>query len=107
MAMPLSREFRLALACATWPPSPRRIEAVRLAAQEPIVWPAFLRIVNRNRIWGMAYDGLTRADVELPASVAADLGAHAASVARQNLNLAANPPGCRAPSKNPVSQSAS
>src|SRR6187200_1243268 len=57
----LSPEFRLALACSMWPPSDRRIEAIRVAASEPLDWLRFVRVAKRHQVVGLVHDGLRRA----------------------------------------------
>ena len=53
MARSLSPEFRLVAACAMWPPSDRRTEAIRAAAAEPLDWPRFLRVARRHQVIGL------------------------------------------------------
>lgn len=88
MAKTLSNEFRLALACAAWPPSQRRVEAVRSAVRAGIDWPKFCRVVRRQRIWGLVHDGLTRAGAAVPPQ-AEEIAARASQLARDNLAMAA------------------
>ena len=65
--MTVSQEFRLAAACAMWPPSEGRIDAIRAAASEALDWPRFLRVARRHRVVGLVHDGLTRAQPGVPA----------------------------------------
>ena len=53
MAGEFSQEFRLAAACAMWPPSDRRTEAIRAAAIGPLDWSRFLRVAGATRwsVW--------------------------------------------------------
>jgi len=81
-----SPEFRLAAACAMWPPSDRRTEAIRTAVAGPVDWPRFLRVARRHQIIGLVHEGLTRAQLDVPSEVA--LGAQAASLVRENLDIA-------------------
>lgn len=48
-------------------------------------WQHFLRIVDHHRVWGLAFDGLRRAQLRPPAEVTCTLGAQARAVARTNL----------------------
>ena len=64
--MAVSPEFRLAAACATWPPSDRRIEAIRAATANAVDWPRFLRVARRHQVIGLVYDGLTRVQPDMP-----------------------------------------
>jgi hypothetical protein len=64
--MAVSPEFRLAAACATWPPSDRRIEAIRAAAANAVDWPRFLRVARRHQVIGLVHDGLTRVQPDMP-----------------------------------------
>jgi hypothetical protein len=84
----LSAEFRLAAACCIWPPSEHRNAAIRAAASGVADWNLFLRIVERQRIAGLANDGLRRAEIAAPPAVTAQLGGEAADIARQSLLLA-------------------
>ena len=89
MVSRLSPEFRLAAACAMWPPSDRRSEAIRTAAAGPLHWPRFLGVVERHRIIGLVHDGLTRARAEVPSEVIREIEAKAAIAVRENLVRAA------------------
>jgi hypothetical protein len=81
-------EFRLVAACAIWPPSERRVGAVRAAAAGIVDWPRFLRIVKRHRVTGLVQDGLVRADIAVPSEVAAALAAQARALVATNLAYA-------------------
>jgi Uncharacterised nucleotidyltransferase len=82
-------EFRLAAACAMWPPSDRRTEAVRAAASGPLDWPRFLRVAQRHWVLGLAHQGLTEARLAIPPEIRRELGARAARMASGNLAMAA------------------
>ncbi len=84
----LSGEFQLVAACCIWPPSDRRNAAVRKAASATIDWDSFLQIVRRQRVAGLAHDGLKRADVVIPAAVMNALTIGSSDVARRSLLLA-------------------
>jgi hypothetical protein len=88
IAYPLSPELRLVAACGMWPPSARRVEAIRTAAAEPLDWPRFLRVAKRHQLLGLVHDGLTRARPNLPVDIAREVGAHAATLVRENLAMA-------------------
>jgi len=89
MVFRLSPEFQLAAACAMWPPSDRRSEAIRTATAGPLHWPRFLGVVERHRIIGLVRDGLTRARAEVPPEVISEIEAKAAIAVRENLVRAA------------------
>ena len=89
MALSLSREFSLAAACAVWPSSDRRQEAIRTAAVDELDWGRFLRVVTRHRVVGLAHEGLKSACVTVPSNIAQELSARAVELVRQNLALAA------------------
>src|SRR5262245_56432474 len=85
----LSREFLLVSACAMWPPSGRRTEAIRFAAAGPLDWSSFLRVAMRHQVIGLVHNGLTLARRVVPPEIAREIGAQAATLARENLALAA------------------
>jgi hypothetical protein len=87
--MTLSPEFRLAAACVMWPPSDRRIEAIRAAASEVLDWPRFVRVARRHRVVGLVQDGLTLAQPGVPAEIAQEIGARAAELGVESLGMAA------------------
>ncbi|MDB5440171.1 MAG: hypothetical protein JWM33_2598 [Caulobacteraceae bacterium] len=74
-AAPLSPGFRLALACAAWPPSPQRCDLIRRAAADITDWDEFVAITRRNRIGGLARNGLKLAGLDIPPEVARQAGA--------------------------------
>ncbi len=88
IALPLSPEFRLAVACAMWPPSDRRSEAVRTAATGALHWGRFLRVVRRHQIIGLVHDALMRAGTDTPPEIAHEIGAQAETLVRENLEMA-------------------
>jgi hypothetical protein len=81
-------EFALACACAIWPPSVKRNEAVVAAAVGVSDWARFLRVVRRHRLEGMASHALAGAGVAVPPEVAQPLEQRAAVIARRNLTMA-------------------
>src|SRR5262249_55844479 len=85
----LSPEFRLAAACAMWPPSEDRNEAIRVAAAAVVDWPRFVRLTARHRISGLVHDGLTHARPDLPREIARQFNAQAEKLLHQNLAMAA------------------
>ena len=87
--MAFSPEFRLAAACAMWPPSDRRIEAIRVAAAGGLDWPRFLRVALRHRVVGLVHDGLTRARLDLPPAIAQKIGAQSTQLVSESLAMAA------------------
>ena len=88
MAGEFSQEFRLAAACAMWPPSERRNEAIRAAAIGPLDWSRFLRVSRRHQVVGLVHDGLKRARTDLPPEIIREIGTQAAMLVRQNLAMA-------------------
>jgi hypothetical protein len=80
--------FRLACACCMWPRSAARDAQVRLAA-DGVDWNRFLRVVTRQRVVGLARDGLKSAAVPVPGEIEARLVASAHGAAARSLALAA------------------
>src|SRR5262249_34116955 len=78
----LSPEFRLAAACAIWPPSDRRTRIIRTAATGPLDWPRFLRVARRHQVIGLVHDGLTRVQPDVPSEIVREAGAQAAILVR-------------------------
>jgi len=78
MTLSLPPEFRLAAACAMWPPSDRRTEAISAAIAGPFDWSRFLRVAARHRVIGLVHDGLTRRET----------GRQATALVRENLVMA-------------------
>jgi len=88
MKSPLSPEFRLAAACAIWPPSDRRTEAIRSAAAGPLDWPRFLRVARRHQIIELVQAGLTQVRLGLPPEIVRETDAQVAALVRKNLDMA-------------------
>ena len=82
-----SPELRLAAACAMWPPSDRRTEAIHSAASEPLDWARFLRVATRHQVIGLIHEGLTQALPDVPPEIAHEIGMRAAVLVRQNLAM--------------------
>lgn len=89
MARSFTAEFRLAAACAMWPPSDRRTQAIRAAASGSLDWPQFLRVVQRHRVFGLAHQGLTEARLAIPPEIRREIGARATTMVSENLTMAA------------------
>ena len=89
MAHPLSPEFLLTAACAMWPPSEKRNEAIRTAATGPLDWAHFLRVVKRHQVLGLVHNGLMCARPRVPSEVAQAISAEAVTVLRESLAMAA------------------
>src|SRR5262245_25179482 len=89
MTRSFSAEFRLAAACAMWPPSDRRSQAIRAATSEPLHWPRFVRVAQRHRVLGLAHQGLTAACAPIPPDIRQKIGDQAAIIARESLRMAA------------------
>jgi hypothetical protein len=81
-------EFRLTAACAMWPPSDHRTEAIRNAVAGPFDWPRFLRVAKRHQVIGLVRDGLTRAGIDVPPKVAQEIGTDAETLTIENLAMA-------------------
>ena len=88
MMRPFPPELRLAAACATWPPSDRRTEAIRAAVARPLDWPRFLRVAKRHEVVALVHDGLAQVRPHVPSDIAREIGAQAATLVRQNLAMA-------------------
>jgi hypothetical protein len=84
----LPASFRLACACAMWPPSAARDAAVRAAAVG-VDWESFLRVSVRQRIRTLAWAALECAGVAPPEPVATALARNAAAQSARSLALAA------------------
>jgi hypothetical protein len=89
MAFPMSPEFQLAAACAIWPPSERRNEAIQAAAAGPLDWARFVRVVRRHRVVGLVHDGLSCAQADIPQAVKREISAQTTALVRENLAMAA------------------
>jgi hypothetical protein len=83
----LAPAMRLACACAQWPPSPRRDAWVRALA-DGVGWDAFLRVVARQRIQGLAHAALGAAGVRPPDDAAAKLQDAARAITARGLQIA-------------------
>ncbi len=84
--------FALMAACARWPRSPERLQAVEAAAARVADWPQFLAVVARHRIRGLAYDALKAPSLggaQPPAYVLEQLSVQARSQTLHGLLLAA------------------
>jgi hypothetical protein len=79
---------RLACACARWPASPARDEAVQQAAAG-VDWDRFLRVLARQRLHGLASAALKSAGVSPPAEIGATLSRLSQAVSFRALALAA------------------
>ncbi len=89
MARWLSPELSLAAACAVWPPSDRRTEAIRDAAAGPLDWVRYLRVVRRHGVVGLAHDGLERAKPDIPPEIAREISSQATMLVFGSLAMAA------------------
>lgn len=85
----LPPEFELVAACCRWPPSPDRDSAVLAIAARPLDWTLVVRIAERHRVEGLAWNALRDSGAALPAEVGDRLRARAQHIARQNLALTA------------------
>jgi len=88
MTHSFSPELRLAAACAMWPPSDRRAEAIRAAALGPLDWPRLLRVAKRHQVVALVHEGLRRLQTDVPLEIIEELGAQAAILVREDLALA-------------------
>ena len=86
--MAISPEFRLAAACAIWPPSDRRLAAIRSATCETLDWPRFVRVALRHRVLALVQDGLKRVPSEVPAGIAQEINTRSAQMLRESLAMA-------------------
>jgi len=86
-ARPLSAEFLLVAACCIWPPSQRRTSAIREAVRHVTDWPHFVCLVERHRVAGLVYHGLSQIQL-IPKAQAAELHEMAKQISHQNLRLA-------------------
>jgi hypothetical protein len=72
-----------------WPPSERRIEAIRTAAAGPLDWACFLRVARRHQVIGLVDEGLRYAQSGVPPPIVGEIDALAAALIRENLAMAA------------------
>jgi hypothetical protein len=84
----MSPEFHLAAACAIWPPSDRRTEAIHAAASKALDWARFLRVATRHEVIGLIHQGLTQARPNVPPEIADEISKQAAVLIRENLAIA-------------------
>ena len=82
-------EFALACACARWPPSEARDQAIAAAAAQVSDWARFMRVIRRHRLEGMARNGLASAGVAMPPELAAALETRADMIAQRSVAMAA------------------
>jgi Uncharacterised nucleotidyltransferase len=83
-----SPEFRLAAACAMWPPSDRRTEAIHAAAFGPLDWARVLHVATRHQVISLIHEGLTQAKPDVPLEISDEIGTQAAALVRENLAMA-------------------
>jgi hypothetical protein len=83
-----SPEFRLAIACAKWPPSDRRNEAIHAVASEPLDWARLLRVAARHQIISLIHDGLRQTRPDVPPEIADEINVQARALVRENLAMA-------------------
>ena len=88
MTQSFSPELQLAAACAMWPPTDRRTEAIRTAAATPLDWPRFLRVARRHQVIELVHEGLSRVQSDVPADIAGEIGVQAMKLVRENLAMA-------------------
>jgi len=88
MARSFSPEFQFVAACAMWPPTDRRTEAIRTAAGDRLDWPRVLRVAMRHQVIGLVHEGLTQARPDVPLEIVGEIGIQAATVVRENLDSA-------------------
>lgn len=79
----LGPEFLLAAACCRWPASSAREAAVRAAAAQVRDWEAFLQVIERHRVAGLAHEALPAAG-SVPIVVSAKLAARSKNIALRN-----------------------
>src|SRR5262245_56308233 len=88
MPSSFSPEFRLAAACAMWPPSDRRTDAIRIATAKTLDWPRFLRVARRHQVIGLVHEGLRPLQADVPSEIAKEIHAQATALVRDNLTIA-------------------
>jgi hypothetical protein len=71
-----------------WPRSDRRTEAIRAAMSKPFDWTRFLRVAKRHQVIGLVHDGLAQVRPDVPREIAQEIGAQAAALVRENLEIA-------------------
>jgi hypothetical protein len=88
MAPSLSPEFRLAAACAIWPPSNRRTEAIRAAVSSTLDWSRVLPVARQHQLVGLVHHGLMQTPLDLPSEFVHRIATPAMTSARENLAMA-------------------
>ncbi len=83
----LPAEFTLVAACAAWPPSQQRDEAIRAAAAGAD-WVKVVALAHRHRIAGLVRHSLASAGIMLPTAEATELNACGHRIAMGELLLA-------------------
>jgi hypothetical protein len=83
------RELKLVAACAMWPPSDQRTNAIKAAATPDLDWDRVYTLAIRHRVVGLLHDGLRRMSYAPPENISAQIRARAHELARQNLFLKA------------------
>jgi Uncharacterised nucleotidyltransferase len=84
-----SPELLLAAACASWPPSKRRTEAVCSEVSRVLDWARFLRVVKRHGVVGLVDNGLKRAHPDIPLEVVQEIRYRATTLVGESLAMAA------------------
>lgn len=84
----LAPEFRLAVATCVWPRGPYRTDRISSALEQQIDWDLFLRVVQRQRVQGLAYDGLSKHADQVPQATLKSLQISASRLANKSLLLA-------------------
>ena len=82
----LSREFILAAACCRWPLTGEALQQIAKAA-EGVLWPLFARIARRQRVEGLVWHALRKAQIDVPDDVGRELKQSASRIATQNLRI--------------------
>jgi hypothetical protein len=82
-------EFRLAAACAMWPPSDRRTTAIHNAAKVPLDWSRFLQLARSHQLIGLIHQGLINTQSDVPPDIMAEISTGASLQVRANLAMAA------------------
>jgi hypothetical protein len=88
MSRSFSPEFRLAAACAMWPPSDRRNEAIRAAGTRPLNWARFLQVAKRHQVVALVHEGLAQLQPNVPSEIVREIGGEAARLVHENLAVA-------------------
>jgi hypothetical protein len=88
MTLSFSPEFSLMASCAMWPPSDCRTKAIRGAVSDRLDWTRFVRVAKRHGVLGLVYDGLIRAQLEVPSTIMQITSELAMTLAQENLAMA-------------------